>query len=117
VPTKTRDVEGRVVSVPALLDRKVTIGHGMWSIIENAQLMTESLSAETGFHVSCCQAAIAGYPWGMEVVDFEARDEPARSVLTRLMRRVQGRYNYLERCDPISPGRETWCFINVEAVP
>jgi hypothetical protein len=33
------------------------------------------------------------------------------------MRRVQGRYNYLERCDPISPGRETWCFINVEAVP
>jgi hypothetical protein len=116
VPTKTRDVQGRVVTVPALLDRKVTISRGVRSIIEHAKLMTDSLSAETGFHVSCCQGAIAGYPWGMEVVDFEARDEPARSVLTRLMRSVRGRYYYLERCDPISLGRETWCFINVEGL-
>ena len=117
VPTTTRDVQGRVVSVPALLDRKVTIRPGVRSIIEHAKLMTDSLAVETGFNVNCCQGAIAGYPWGMEKVDFEARDEPGRSVLTRLMRKVKGGYYYLERCDPITPGRETWCFINVEAVP
>jgi hypothetical protein len=117
VPATTRDARGRVGIVPALLDRKITISRGLRSIIEHAKLMADSLSVETGFNVNCCQGVIAGYPWGMEVVDFEARDEPARSVLTRLMRRVPGRYYYLERCDPITPGRETWCFIDVKAVP
>ncbi len=113
VPTATRDAQGRVISLPALLDRKITIPPGTRSIVEHAQLMSDALSAQTGFRVSCCQSAIGGYPWGMERVAFEARDEPARSVLRRLIRSVNGRWYYLERCDPVSAGHTTWCFINV----
>jgi hypothetical protein len=50
----------------------------------------------------------------MNRVSFEARDEPARTVLQRLIRSVSGQYYYLERCDPVSLGRETWCFIIVQ---
>jgi hypothetical protein len=115
IPTATRDVQGRVVGIPALLDRKITIPPGTRTVIEHAKLMTDALAAQTGFHVSCCQGAIAGIPWGMDKVSFEARNEPARSVLQRLIRSVSGQYYYLERCDPVSPGRETWCFINVQS--
>jgi hypothetical protein len=117
IPTTTRDAQGRVIGLPALLDRKITIPLGTRSIIEHANLMTDALSAQTGFQISCCQGVAAGYPWGMETVAFEARDEPARSVLLRLIRSVRGRYYYLERCDPVSPGRPTWCFINVQGFP
>jgi hypothetical protein len=114
IPTATRDVQGRVVGVPALLDRKITIAPGTRTVIEHAKLMTDALAAQTGFHVSCCQGAIAGIPWGMNRVSLEARGERARSVLQRLIRSVSGQYYYLERCDPVSPSRETWCFINVQ---
>jgi hypothetical protein len=117
IPTTTRDAQGRVIGLPALLDRKITIPLGTRSIIEHARLMTDALSAQTGFHISCCQSVIAGFPWGMDNIAFEARDEPARSVLLRLIRSVRGRYYYLERCDPVSPGRPTWCFINVQGFP
>ena len=116
VPTTTRDTQGRLIDLPALLDQKITIPLGTRSVIEHAKLITDALSAQTGFHVSCCQAFVAGIPWGMENVSFEARDETARSVLLRLISSVKGRYYYLERCDPVSPGRETWCFINVQAL-
>jgi hypothetical protein len=117
VPTTTRDVQGRLIDVPPLLDQKITIPLGTRSVAEHAELMTEALSAQTGFHVSCCEAFTAGISWGMEKVSFEASDEPARSVLLRLIRSVGGRYIYLERCDPVQPGRQTWCFINVQALP
>jgi hypothetical protein len=117
IPTTTRDAQGRVIGLPALLDRKITIPPGTRSIIEHAKLMTDALSAQTGFQISCCQGMIGGFPWGMDHVAFEARDEPARSVLLRLVRSVKGRYYYLERCDPVSPGRPTWCFIDVRGFP
>jgi len=116
VPTTTRDVQGRLIDVSPLLDQKITIPLGTRSVAEHAQLMAEALSAQTGFHVSCCQGVVAGIPWGMEKVPFEAHDEPARSVLLRLIRSVRGRYYYLERCDPVEPGSQTWCFINVQAL-
>jgi len=113
VPTATRNAEGRIMPAPALLDLKVSIQAGTRPVYESAKLMADALSTQTGFHVSCCQAAIAGIPWGMEAVPFEAHDEPARSVLTRLIHATRGRYFYLQRCDPIVPGRDTWCFINL----
>lgn len=117
IPTTTRDAQGRVIGLPALLDRRITIPPGTRRILEHANLMTDALSAQTGFQISCCQGVAAGYPWGMDTVAFEARDEPARSVLLRLIRSVRGRHYYLVRCDPVSPGRPTGCFINVQGFP
>ena len=113
VPSTTRDEQGRVIQVPALLDRHVTIPPGRRRVNEHVELLTKALSEQTGFRVSCCRDAIGGYPWGMETIDFAAWDETARSVLRRLIRATSGRYYYLERCDPVVPGRQTWCFINL----
>jgi hypothetical protein len=114
VPTRTHDAKGTSVAVLPLLDRRVTIPAGDRSIAETARLMTDALSAQTGLHVSCCQSIVAGIPWGMAVVSFEAHDEPARNVLERLIRlsqttsTVSSRYSWVLRCESV------WCFINLE---
>jgi hypothetical protein len=68
--------------------------------------------------VSCCQSSVGGIPWGLENAAFEARDEPARSVLKRLIAAsLQGRpngYYWVQRCDPLP---SAWCFINLMHVP
>jgi hypothetical protein len=90
VPTTTRNSAGRIVPAMPLLDRKVTIPPGTRSIAESADMMAKSLSAQTGLSVSCCQMIVAGKPWGMLVVPFEAHDEPARKVLERLTTLLAG---------------------------
>jgi hypothetical protein len=116
VPTTTRNAEGFVVPATPQLDRRVTIPLGNRRISESGKLMADSLAAQTGLRVSCCQALVAGIPWGMPVVPFEAHDETARSVLERLIlmneqsNRVSSRNYWLLRCD------SGWCFINVENV-
>lgn len=114
VPTKTRDVLGQLTEVTPLLDRRVTIPPGTRSILATAALMAEALSAQTGLRVSCCQAGVAGIPWGMEHVQFEANDEPARNVLQRLIAATgpgpSDRTYWLLRCDS-QPS--SWCFINL----
>ena len=112
VPTRKRNEAGLLIDAPALLDRKVTIPAGTRKILEHGRLLAEALSASSGFRVSCCQASIGGYPWGMESVRFEATGETARSVLLRLMAQA-GRSVYTQKCDPVNPGRYSWCFINV----
>lgn len=113
IPTRTRDAQGRIIQMMPLLDHKVTILPGKRPIHENARLVSESLSKQTGFHVSCCQGVVGGIPWGMEEVQFAAGNESARRIVRRLMALAGGRQNYLQRCDPVAPGRPTWCFINV----
>lgn len=117
-PTRTRDLLGRVVEITPLLDRRVTIPPGSRTIAESAKLMTDSLSAQTGLRVSCCQGVVAGIPWGMREVAFEAREEPARSVLKRLIAAsLEGRpngYYWLQRCSPLP---SHWCFINLQHIP
>ena len=116
VPTTTRNSSGSVVPAIPLLDRKVTIPSGTRRINEHAKMMADSLSTQTGLRVGCCQTAIAGIPWGMAIVTFEAHDEPARKVLERLIRlnqessRVSSRNNWMLRCD------HEWCFINLSNV-
>lgn len=114
VPTRTRDDVGRITEVTPLLDRRVTIPAGTRSIAATAALMAEALSAQTGLKVSCCQGAIGGIPWGMEELSFEAKNEPARSVLSRLIAAASpgqsDRAYWLQRCDPQPSG---WCFINL----
>ncbi|HZT39145.1 MAG TPA: hypothetical protein VFA28_14730 [Bryobacteraceae bacterium] len=117
VPTRTRDVLGRVVEITPLMDRRVTIARGARTMIETARLMTDALAAQT-MHVSCCQSVVGGVPWGLPMITFEAHDEPARSVLRRLIAAEIGakpeRYAYSQRCDPAPSG---WCFIHLRYVP
>ncbi|MDQ6664164.1 MAG: hypothetical protein M3Z23_07205, partial [Acidobacteriota bacterium] len=118
IPTHTRDTLGRQIEITPLLDRRVSITAGTRTIAETANLMTAELSAQTGLRVSCCQAFVAGIPWGMTSVTFEAHDEPARSVLKRLIASdLQGKpngYYWLQRCDPLP---SAWCFINLSYLP
>jgi hypothetical protein len=113
VPTRTRDSLGRQIQITPLLDRHITIPAGTRSIAATATLMAQELSAQTGLHVSCCQAFVAGIPWGMAAIVFSANDEPARKVLKRLITEASvnqpNRDYWLERCDPSSP----WCAINL----
>lgn len=102
VPTRTRDVQGRSIAITPLLDRLVTIPPGIRRINESAALLAADLSQQTGLQVSCCQSAIAGYPWGMEKVMFAANNEPARSALRRL-----GLNRWHMRCD------QKFCFIEM----
>ena len=102
VPTRTRDAEGRSIAMTPLLDRPVTIPPGIRRINESAALRAGDLLRQTGLRVSCCQSAIAGYPWGMEEVMFAANNEPARSVLRRL-----GLNHWHMRCD------DKFCFIDM----
>ena len=114
VPTRMRDALGNVIEITPLLDRHVDVPLGTRTIAETANLVTAALSAQTGLHVSCCQAFVAGVPWGGSTITFEARDESARNVLMRLIAAdLQGKPNHfywLERCDPLP---SNWCFINL----
>ena len=136
IATRTRDEQGRSVQLTPLLDLRVTIPLGTRRILEHVNLLTESLQQQAAVRVSCCQAAVVGIPWGSTVVAFEAKDEPARSVLLRLLRTEPGR-NRLVRNEQggafhlvkTDPGREhwrwtmrcqpggAWCFISVTAIP
>jgi len=85
VPTRTRNSNGDLEDVLPLLDRKVTIPLGTRSIAEHANLMAAELSRQTGLHIGCCQSLVAGVPWGMAEVSFEADNKPAREVLKWLI--------------------------------
>ncbi len=117
-PTRTRDLLGRAIEITPLLDRRITIPLGVRTIAESANLMAAELSTQTGLRVGCCQGVVAGIPWGLTKVAFEARDEPARSVLKRLIAAsLEGRpngYYWLQRCDPLP---SAWCFINLRHIP
>ena len=113
VPTKTRNADGEIVEMTPLLDRLVSIPLGRRKVNESASLLAQALSAQTALTVSCCQGAIAGVPWGLEEADFGADNEPARSVLRRLLRLTSGRWIWLMNCDP-APTQ--FCFINLQTV-
>jgi hypothetical protein len=113
VPTQKHNAEGALIEATPLLDLRVTIPSGTRSIAESAKLMADSLSWQTGLHVNCCQSMVGGIPWGMKAAQFEARAEPARKVLERLIRLDQqsetanSRKYWLQRCD------SKWCSIDL----
>src|SRR5256884_4791049 len=105
-----------------LLDRNVTIPLGTRRIAEYANLMTDELSKQTGLHIGCCQRLVAGVPWGMAKVRFEADNKPAREVLKWLILSEQqansqasSRHpdydHWVVSCDGTGA---PWCFIEVE---
>lgn len=85
VPTGTRNSKDALEDVLPLLDRKVTISSGTRSIAEHAKLMADELSKQSGLRIGCCQALVAGVPWGMAEIKFEADRKPAREVLKSLI--------------------------------
>jgi len=122
VPTRTRNSNGDLEDVLPLLDRNVTIPLGTRSIAEHANLMADELSKQTGLHIGCCQALVAGVPWGMAKVRFEADNKPAREVLKWLILAEQQANSqasswhpdydhWVVRCDGTGA---PWCFIEVE---
>jgi hypothetical protein len=123
VPTSTRNSNGDLEDVLPLLDRNVTITLGTRRIAEHAKLMADELSKQTGLHVGCCQGLLAGVPWGMAQVRFEADNKPARQVLKWLIFAEQNANSessathpdydhWVVRCDGTGA---PWCFIEVEA--
>ena len=123
VPTSTRNSNGEIEDVVPLLDRIVTIPVATRSIAEHAKLMADELSKQTGLHVGCCQAFVAGVPWGTAQISFESDNRPARKVLKQLMVAEQKanaessathpQYDHWTvRCD--GTGAPS-CFIEVEA--
>ena len=116
VPTTTRDSKGVVIQRVPLLDRSVSIPFGKRTIAEHGKLMADSLSAQTGLKISCCQTFVAGRPWGQSAVEFGAKDETARKVLEQLIElnqqsnTVTSRNYWLLRCD------SGYCFVDVHNV-
>jgi len=122
VPTRTRNSNGDLEDVLPLLDRNVTIPLGTRSIAEHASLMADELSKQTGLHIGCCQALVAGVPWGMAKIRFEADNKPAREVLKWLILTEQQANSqasswhpnydhWVVRCDGTGA---PWCFIEGE---
>lgn len=85
-------------------------------------MMANDLSKQTGLHVSCCQSVVAGIPWRIEKLAFEAHDKPAREVLRALLHAEDdansaapnrhGAYeHYHVGCDGTGA---PWCAIQVE---
>ncbi|HSY31744.1 MAG TPA: hypothetical protein VLA42_07130 [Verrucomicrobiae bacterium] len=122
VPTRTRNSKGDLEDVSPLLDRNVTISSGIRSIAEHANLMADALTKQTSWRIGCCQSLVAGVPWGMAEVRFEADHKPAREVLKSLILIEQqansqgsSRHpdydHWVVRCDGTGA---PWCFINVE---
>ncbi|MFI5112086.1 MAG: hypothetical protein ACHP9S_04640 [Terriglobales bacterium] len=122
VPTKTRNTADGLKDVQPLLDRHVSIPSGTHRIAEHAKLMADQLSRQTGLHIGCCQAFVAGVPWGMAEVAFEADDKPAREVLKTIIRLEQQANseapNWHPTFDHWTVGCDgtgaPWCFIEVE---
>jgi hypothetical protein len=123
VPTSTRNSNGNLENVLPLLDRNVTIPLETRSIAEHAKLMADELSKQTGLHVGCCQALVAGVPWGTAQISFGADNKPARQVLKQLMvaeekanseSSATHRYynHWVVRCDGTGA---PWCFVEVES--
>ena len=112
VATGVRGEGGRQIDMTPLLDRRITIPLGTRRAIEHVNLLTRALEAQTGIQVGCCQAGVAGVPFGFWTVSFEAHDEPARAAFVRLLRTTPGapvRYRWSMMCD----FRRPFCFINL----
>jgi hypothetical protein len=113
-----------------LLDRHIDIPAGARTIAEDRELLAKALSTQTGLRISCCQSLVAGVPWGMARVAFEARDEHARSVLERLVRLEQqaeqqskqrsfganSNVYWLLSCDLNAIDGPRYCFIDLHPV-
>lgn len=104
VPTRTRNEKGDFVPATSLLDGRITIPPGTRSIAETMNLMTKQLSAQTGREVSWDRGYGTGIPWGQSEIDFEAQNQPARTILEKLIELDEAsgssaRHYWIASCD------------------
>jgi hypothetical protein len=122
IPTKTLNAWGNPEDAQPLLDLPVSLPASSRPINEFAHLMADQLALATGLHVSCCQAMVAGVPWGMAEIEFQADSEPAREVLLKLIRLEDqensgsgARHPVYDRWEVNCDGTGApWCFIEVQ---
>jgi hypothetical protein len=98
--------------IPAYLDQKITIPPQTAHVADFAALMSRQLSDETGQHFACCQAFVVGHLWGMESINYQATDRPARTVLADLIGASGDGQSYNASCQPMD---NRFCFISVHA--
>jgi hypothetical protein len=120
----------------ALLDQHVTIPLGTRKPQEHINLLTASLEAQTGVKVACCHSAANNHWLQLPLVSFEARDEPLRNALIRLLRSTPTPSSLVQRRLPDGhtvwelekrePGAYRWsllcqpgagCSLNLEVIP
>ena len=113
VPHATHNQEGHTIRPRPYMDTPITLSQQQNAIADLATQMANQMTQTTGFHFSCCQAGVAGRPWGWTKMQYQASSKPAREVLADLME-AEGRTKaYFAACEAHS---HDFCFINVEAV-
>ena len=98
---------------PAYLDTSVTIPLQTNHIADLASAMAAQVTESSGLHFYCCQALVAGMPWGGRSITYQANHIPAREVLEDLIVKDGSAESYSLRCEPLD---KRWCFINVNLV-
>ena len=112
IPTASHNEKGVLEQIPAYLDQKITIPPQTAHVADFAALMSRQLSDEAGQHFSCCQAFVVGHLWGMESINYQATDRPARTVLADLIGATGDGQSYNASCQPMD---NRFCFITVHA--
>ena len=110
VPTRARNEKGESSPATSLLDGRITIPPGTRSIAETMNLVTKQLRAQTGRQVGWDRGYLTGTPWGQSETNFEAQNQPARTILEKLIELDEAsgssaRHYWIASCDAKS------CFI------
>lgn len=110
VPTVSHNESGQLEAVNSWLDDRITI-LSTAPVMMIANKLSETLTSDTGYHFSCCQAVVAGQFWGSRTVHYEATGQTARLILEDLLIAAGGATSFVQRCEPMD---KRFCFINVE---
>lgn len=110
VPTASHDESGRLEEIPSWLDDRITIPSTTAPVMTIANTLARTLTADTGYHLSCCQAIVMGQLWGSQTIKYEASDQTARLTLEDLMIAAHGPSAFVLRCEPMD---KRFCFMNV----
>ena len=112
VPTKSRDRQGNIESVPPYLDQRISIASQTAAIRDVASAMTDALRDRSGKHFGCCVPIEPGHLWGEREITYRAENQPARTVLEDLLESSGKIVSYSLRCQPM----DDRCFIAVRGV-
>ncbi len=113
VPTRTHDENGVLKDVPAYLDTSITIPLQTNHIADLASAMAAQITESSGLQFYCCQALVAGVPWGGRSITYQANQIPARDVLEDLIVKNGATESYSLGCEPLD---KRFCFIDVHSV-
>jgi hypothetical protein len=113
VPTRTRNRLGQTIEVASYLDAKVTMPLRTARVVSLAADLSRALERSVGRPFACCETLVAGVPWGMNSVAYQASDRAAREVLEDLIDKAGVHQSYSVMCEPFS---QSACFISLHEV-